>query len=61
MNVLREAASSIMEFLDFTSEVSCTPQSPLPVLDTQMWLEDNVEEGPWFNSNQAEEVVVPET
>ena len=52
MNALREAASSIMTFLDFTSEVSKGPEEPLPVLDTQLWLGSNQEEEPWFQAEK---------
>ena len=61
MRVLRDAASSIADFLEFTSEVSRGPESPHPVLDTQLWM-DASERGkePWY-CHSTEGQVVPGT
>ena len=52
MEDLREAANSIADFLEFTSEVSRRPESPLPVLDTQLWMDANTgSQEPWYSHN----------
>ena len=59
MEVLRSAASSVAKFLEFTSEVSEGPESPLPVLDTQLWVDvPTQEQEAWYYHN-AEGQVVP--
>ena len=61
MQVLREAASSVTEFLEFTSEVSGGSGSPLPVLDTQLWIETPPQHQEAWYGHEAEGQVVPGT
>ena len=61
MEVLRNAASSVTEFLEFTSEVSGGSGSPLPVLDTQLWVEVPSQQQEAWYGHDAEGQVVPGT
>ena len=48
MNILRSLANTIHSFLEFTSEVSTSPSSPIPCLDSQLWIGEPGNEEPWF-------------
>ena len=52
---MRNEANKLMEFLEFTSEVS-HPSNPVSCLDTQLWYGKPQVQSPWFEHSRPGEV-----
>ena len=50
LGILKEVADSITPYLKFTGECSKN-KSKVPVLDTQIWLAEETQEGRWYKGN----------
>ena len=56
--VQREMANSLINFLKFTGE--CAQEgSPIPCLDTQMWIEEGETDGPWYGGEGGADELIP--
>ena len=52
LDIMKQIANSLCEFLEFTGEASCGGQ-PIPCLDSQLWVGQPEKDGPWYDEEGA--------